>query len=374
MYQEFKLLVDGKEAFPEIISLIRKAKQTIEINMFIWRDDEIGNIMIKELLSKANEGVKVKISVDRFASILEKAEEYKLSFFHRDQTFIESIKIKLLRWYMKNLSVKEKTTSNSLSLYKEFINHPNIIVDKERVKKDHSKYYLFDNKVLVMGGINIEDKELTNDLSGRVYQDYMLKIDSIDVVKTLKEKLTSNQNINNDYYFGINYKENKKPIFELKKLYLKLINEANHKLLIIMPYFSDIRKITKAIIKKTNEGVNVTIMVPINPNFQKDTNYLCIKKLMKKTKNKINLFLSPKMVHTKMLMNEKEITIGSTNIADNSFKVLSELNIFIKNTESAFHTKLFKSIEENMNLSKKVTSYKSLKYNKIKAFLEHFFQ
>ena len=43
MYNDFKLLVDGENAFNEILSCIDNAKHVIKINMFIWRDDEIGN-------------------------------------------------------------------------------------------------------------------------------------------------------------------------------------------------------------------------------------------------------------------------------------------------------------------------------------------
>ena len=42
-YQDFKLLVDGKQAFPSNIKEIENASKNIFINMFIWRDDVIGN-------------------------------------------------------------------------------------------------------------------------------------------------------------------------------------------------------------------------------------------------------------------------------------------------------------------------------------------
>ena len=76
------LLVNGKNAFPEIIRCIENAQISIEINMFIWRDDEIGNRMANAVLSAADRGVKVCISVDRYGVVLEKSEESKKSFFH----------------------------------------------------------------------------------------------------------------------------------------------------------------------------------------------------------------------------------------------------------------------------------------------------
>ena len=43
------LLETGREAFPEIISLIRSARQEIILHMFIWREDRIGVEIAREL-------------------------------------------------------------------------------------------------------------------------------------------------------------------------------------------------------------------------------------------------------------------------------------------------------------------------------------
>ena len=59
-----ELIVDGKNAFPEIIKYIRSAEHSIYINMFIWRNDSIGNLLAQEILDAANRGVKVYISKD----------------------------------------------------------------------------------------------------------------------------------------------------------------------------------------------------------------------------------------------------------------------------------------------------------------------
>lgn len=39
------LLTDGKEAFPALLRAIDGAKESLTVNMFIWRDDTIGNRM-----------------------------------------------------------------------------------------------------------------------------------------------------------------------------------------------------------------------------------------------------------------------------------------------------------------------------------------
>ena len=78
------LLVDGKAAFPEILRCIAAAQRSVRVNMFIWRDDAIGNRIAAALLEAADRGVQVDISVDRYGVVLEKAEECKRSFFHNN--------------------------------------------------------------------------------------------------------------------------------------------------------------------------------------------------------------------------------------------------------------------------------------------------
>ena len=93
-YNNLELLIDGKNAFPVILDCIKNAKKSIYINMFIWRDDNIGNIIGEAVLEAANRGVKVDISKDKYGVVLEKSEEVKKSFFHKKQTLSEKIKYK----------------------------------------------------------------------------------------------------------------------------------------------------------------------------------------------------------------------------------------------------------------------------------------
>lgn len=372
IYQDFTLLVDGKNAFPEIIKCINNAKDRIIINMFIWRDDEIGNAIATSVLNAANRGVKVEISKDRYGVVLEKSEECKKSFFHKEQTLIEKIKSKTLEIIYPMDNTDNNVRDEYSDLYNKIMNHPNIIVNKDTFKADHSKYYIIDD-VLIMGGINIEDKENGEDKQGRVYQDYMVKLEGKEYVDTFLTKLDKGINVSEDYFFGVNLKKDNKPyLFEMKKLYLDMIKSTKKQLLITMAYFSALTDFIKEIIEAYNRGVNVTIMIPSNANYQSDTNKRTIKKLLKRTNNGINVYLADKMVHTKMMITDDYITFGSTNITKKAFNQLSELNLFIKNVDCKFKDKLVESIKENYTLARKVGSYKDIKYNKIKAKVESF--
>nr|MBQ4318463.1 phosphatidylserine/phosphatidylglycerophosphate/cardiolipin synthase family protein [Clostridia bacterium] len=97
LYESVSLLSGGKNAFPEIIRCIDGARESIVINMFIWRADNIGCRIADALIRAADRGVKVGISVDRYGMVLEKCEECTHSFFHESPTLTESIKIASLK-------------------------------------------------------------------------------------------------------------------------------------------------------------------------------------------------------------------------------------------------------------------------------------
>ncbi len=370
---DFECLVDGKNAFPEIISCINNAQRSIYINMFIWRDDRIGNAVARAIFDAANRGVRVYLSIDRVGAVLEGAEEYCTSFFHRKYTFVEKIKIGVIKLLYPSLSAKKKRVDCDDSLYNEIINHPNVTASTKICKADHSKYYIFDDEVLILGGINVEDKENSADISDRVYQDYMVKITGADHVKKFKNPLKGENPTATDYGFCINSKECKPRRFELEGHYLDLIGQAQSELLIIMAYFSPPKEFLTAIADAHRRGANVTLMLPADSNLNKAASLHAAKRLMRATDNGINLYLSPKMLHTKLIANEKTVSMGSANMMKNTFKNLSELNLFFPRCQHPFTQCLFDSIDENLADARKITAAEHLRYSPFKAWLEENF-
>ena len=369
--ENLTLLVNGSRAFPEIIRCIEEAKTSLEINMFIWRDDRIGNRMAQAVLAAADRGVTVYISVDRYGVVLEKCEECKRSFFHKKQTFTEKCKSRLLEvFYPENTqpgAVKDERTD----LYRRIMLHPNITVSADVFKADHSKFYIIDDRILFLGGVNIEDKENGQDISGRIYGDYMAKLEGREYVDAFREKLATGRSTRNDLFFGLNQKL---PVrrFEMEELYLDLIHSAREELHITMAYFSPLKKFMDAIIAAHQRGVHVTIVIPERANFQNDSNRRTASKLLKATNGGIRVYFSPKMLHTKLVMNERTISFGSTNITKKAFGQLDELNLFVPRDDSEFCRTLLESVAADIRISRPVTDHQEVSYRKTLSFLEGF--
>ena len=365
------LLVNGKQAFPEIIRCIENARASVEINMFIWRDDQIGNRMAESVLTAADQGAKVYISVDRYGVVLEKCEEARRSFFHKKQTLTEKVKSGMLKRIYPENCRPGKVEDRYTELYTRLLAHPNIQVSADVFKADHSKYYIIDDEILFLGGINIEDKENGQDLCGRKYGDYMMKLLGKEYVAAFRQKLETGENTLDGIFFGINLK---KPVrrFEMEQLYLDLIANAKTQLHITMAYFSPLPKFLDAILAAYQRGVSITVVVPQKANFQNDSNMRTIRKLLKASNGQIGVYLSPRMLHTKLIMNDTHISLGSTNITRKAFTQLNELNLFVRRGDSAFEKTLAASVCDDIGTARRVSRYQEIRLNRLLAFLEGF--
>lgn len=368
--QDFVLLIDGRNAFPQILRCVERAKKSVEINMFIWRDDEIGNRIASAVLAAAERGVQVDISVDRYGVVLEKAEECKKSFFHKRQTVAEKVKIAALELLYPMPGAPKRARDEETALYRAIMAHPNIRVERDKFKADHSKFYIFDDEIVILGGINIEDKENGADRQGRIYQDYMVQLTGRQYVDAFRASRERGVHAGEGYFFGVNRKEPRRR-FEMERLYLNMINGAEKELWITMAYFSPLPQFLQAIAAAHRRGVTVTVLVPERANFQSDTNRKTVKKLLKMTNNGITAYFSPKMVHTKLVASEKWVSFGSTNITKKAFRQLDELNLFLPRGDETAE-QLMESVRENHARSQPVKDWRCVKYHRLLAWLEGF--
>ena len=401
-----RLLVDGRQAFPELISLFRGARESIDINMFIWRDDEIGNLIAREALDAAERGVRVRLSVDRYGTVFEHAEESRRSFFHKHLTLFERLQVAVMgRLYFRYLP-KSRPRDEESALHQAILSHPNITVDADENRYDHSKFYIFDEATLVLGGINIEDKENGSDMRGFAYGDYMVRLDGPESVAAFREKRRTGKDSPSSHCFGMNLKRlsgNAATLFEMEERYLGLISRANAEITVIMAYFSPLPRFIDAIEAAVTRGVAVRILIPACANVQDASNKACMAKLMRRCagnaaanklplgktaplksgrdadeqRGSLRIFLSPRMLHTKLLLSEKELSFGSTNINKKAFESLDELNLCLERPASledardrTFWTELSTSIEACFEEAREVISSDELDYPWLRARIE----
>ncbi|MGM0548946.1 MAG: phospholipase D-like domain-containing protein [Bacillota bacterium] len=363
---EQELLINAKETFTEIIKQIKKAKKSILICMYIWRDDKIGNLIAKELLQAANRGVKIKIVKDKAGSVFEKIELDKQSFFHKQKDLISLIKGKFLSllYYRDNKCPNDQLKNNNLN---RLLEHKNIQTDFNQERHDHSKYFIFDDQILILGGINIGNKNEAE--KAPKYRDYMVKLKGKKIVsyfyKRAKGEKSPDPTRKIEFYFNIRQKK----LYEIKSKILELLEQAQYSIDLEMAYFGD-SDITDKIIESCQRGIAVSIITSKNSNVQNDLNNYVLKKLIKKTDNNLRIYLSKELIHSKFIcIDQNTFFIGSANFHKLGMESLSELNVLIKNS-SVIQSKWKKWQAKHLRECDLIAQENSLNYNKLIALTE----
>ena len=322
------LLSGGGAAFEELLRLCGGARRSIDLNMFIWRDDEIGDRLGRALLQAADRGVRVTVSKDRYGGVYERAEETGQSFWHKGPDPLCGAAGLALRCIVpadrRAPAVRQRPSPLAESLRR----HPNVTVDAGRFKLDHSKYYVFDEETLVLGGVNVEDKEITADITGAVYHDYMAEVRSAAEVRYFRDRLAGRAAYDPrravDYFFN-GLSEGRRR-FGILPGFLSVIAGARRSLRIMMPYIGE-RRLNAALLQAAERGVEVLLVLPKKANLQHDYNMRAAERLYRDSGGLISVWLTPLMCHAKlMIADEDVVTLGSANMNRDATSRGLELN------------------------------------------------
>lgn len=354
-----KLITYGHEAFKAILNDIDQARDSILIQMFIWRDDHIGNQMLSHLQNALDRGVKVTIQKDAYGSIFEKAEENKQSLFHKDKQKGIHILAKII-----DVGYPDKRKPKGYQQLKNpalerFLNHPNLSLSTH-ILKDHTKFYVIDQKILYIGGVNIEDKEDGKDIQGRTYLDYMVKIEDPKEVTYFLSRFNSKQPY--DQNRAIDYVMNRPQSFQIKKDLTHLLNQAQHRILMHMAYFGA-KSAMQALLQALKRGVEVTILTSKVSNLQTEYNLFWMNRLQKAG---ATVYLYEGLVHAKAILVDDVFIVGSTNLNNSAYDQLGECSLVVQGDTTLNQTFL----ESHRLILSNTIQTNPIKYSKIKSFFE----
>ncbi|MCF3649724.1 phospholipase D-like domain-containing protein [Synoicihabitans lomoniglobus] len=133
-------LENGYEALALRVHLIRQARRSIELQTFIWTNDEVGRLMIYELVEAARRGVKVRVIADHMVS----DQNPEVGAFLA--TANPNLEVRHYRPVMERLkpSLWQQATSAMFGFHG--IN-----------QRMHNKLMVVDGAVMLTGGRNIEN-------------------------------------------------------------------------------------------------------------------------------------------------------------------------------------------------------------------------
>ncbi|VAW46319.1 cardiolipin synthase [hydrothermal vent metagenome] len=135
------LLDHGEESLMLRLHMIRAAQKTIEIQSFIWVNDEAGHLLIRELLAAAKRGVKVKVIIDQLFSMGNSWLVTDIATLHQNLEF------KLYNPVFQDAHTSAFEFFSALACCMARLN-----------KRMHNKTFIVDNKYGIVGGRNYQNR------------------------------------------------------------------------------------------------------------------------------------------------------------------------------------------------------------------------
>jgi cardiolipin synthase A/B len=319
-------LVNGDEIFPAMLSAIRSAKRSINLETYVFWDGEIAREFTAALFERARAGVHVNM-------ILDAQGTQKMGIANKKQ--LQDAGVEIVKY------------------------HSVFWPDPRRYnKRTHRKLLIIDGRIAFIGGAGIADQWTGNAESPQHWRDNHYKVMG-PVVAQLQASFISNwiktrgNVLHGDDYFpplqdsgsleaqavrsGAHYEN-------LDLLYLLAIASAKKSLRIENAYFLPDDLTRKELVEAAKRGAKVEIIVPGKKIDQKLVRAASKRHWPELIKAGIKIYeYQPTMVHVKlMIVDDKFVSVGSGNFDNRSIRLNDEANLDVLDSDfAAQQTRLF---------------------------------
>ncbi len=309
-----QIFTDGRSKFNALLDDLRNAKHSINIQYYIFEDDNIGNQIKEILIERARAGVKVRLIYDHVGSF-----QVKNRFFNE----------------MRKAGVEAYPFFKvTFKLFGSRLNWRN-----------HRKIVVIDGNIAYIGGMNVADRYITGDKFNK-WRDTHLRIIGPGTAAL-------------EYSFAVDWTFMGLPLIEMNRadkvadkggcdgvqlitsgptdqwssvevMFHRAIANARQRVYIQTPYFLPTEGLFKALVTASLAGVDVRIMIPVRPD-SAILRYASFSYITSCLRAGIKIyFYLPGMLHSKVLIIDDEMTsVGSTNFDFRSFEHNFEANLFI---------------------------------------------
>ena len=331
---------DGESFFTALVADLRAARECINMQYYIFADDNIGTTIADILIEKAREGLKVRLLYDYVGCL-----DVPSKFFSRMADAGVEVEP-----FFKPAFPRLASTLN---------------------RRNHRKGVMIDNVIGYIGGMNVADR-------------YINGGDSFGTWRDTSVKFTGSAVAGLQYHFAVDWNFMGRGIFEyntvestdswpgaiagvgvqfitggptdrysgLALTYFKAIAQAKKRVYIQTPYFLPNTAMLSALMTASLAGVDVRVMLPS----MTDSHLLAYasRSFMAECMGAgIKFYLyEPGMLHCKVMVVDDEFsTVGTTNFDYRSMETNFEENVMMYSRE--MNRSIASQFEEDMRLSKR---------------------
>jgi len=330
----------GKEAFDSIISSLYAAKSSIHIEFYIISNDKIGNRIKNILITKAKEGVKVRVLFDDVGS-----------------------------WSLPKRYVRElKEAGVEIHPFME-VRFP-LLTSKVNYR-NHRKVVVIDGKIGYLGGMNIADRYIEGTRRLGQWSDTMLKIvgeavHSLQVIFLIDWFFVTGDVVKErEMYFPKPQVSAFHPLqivtsgpdsdwASIMQAFFHAITRAKNHIYISTPYFIPNESILTALKTSALSGVDIKLILP-GKSDSTVVYWSSLSYVAELLEAGINIYLyQDGFNHSKIMMIDSSIAmVGSANMDIRSFEDNFEVAAFIY--DETITQKLERNFKANLSKCKHIT-------------------
>lgn len=332
---DVRIFTSGSDKFRALEQDIRAARHSINIQYYIFSDDDLGQHMAELLMLKARQGVKVRVLYDHVGSFSASSR-----FFSR----------------MRSAGVEAHPFFRVT--FPQLANRINF--------RNHRKTVVIDDTIGYIGGMNIASRYLHGQSPARSWRDTHIRVEG-EAVAALLYQFSVDWNFlkEDQHIIPLNPVPPLSPgarripaqlitsgptdrWASIALLYQRAILGAHRSIYIQTPYFLPTDALLKALQTAALAHVDVRIMIPLrsDSNLLRYASFSYISECLE-AGIKVYLYL-PGMLHAKtMTVDEEFSSVGSTNFDFRSFEHNFEGNLLFydKETNARFREIFFADIE-----------------------------
>jgi cardiolipin synthase len=318
---EVIVLNDGEQVFAAELRAIREARRSIHLEVYLFLRGRVAEEMLAALEERARSGVRVRLIVDRYGSLLTPKRYFDALLAVGGEVC----------WYQPIAWYTLKRLNN----------------------RTHRDVLVVDGEVAFVGGLGVADYWLGPRARGRPWRDTMIQVSgalAMGLQSSFAENwLEAAGEILPDTEFeaGTHEHELGPPGPELalvvnsapsegrstraRTLFQILVASARESICIASPYFIPDRRLCEELVEAVRRGVSVTVLVPGRWNNHPLTRLASRRRYGQLLEGGVAIHeYQPAMMHAKILIVDHEWSVvGSTNFDNRSFGLNDEVNVAI---------------------------------------------
>lgn len=358
---QFQLLPDGQQFFPEMLQQINQAQHYILMEMYLVASGRITSLFIDALTAASKRGVRIYLLFDDFGS--------------RDLNQID----------------RALLSANNMTLC--FYNPFHYSRFTRSMLRDHRKILVVDAQVAFVGGAGLIDEFDATTFPDTYWRDNMLKITGSNVNQWQQlflhtwqhwstQKIILKTSAQHSAQQSGRVTMTSGPNFqEIKRSFLNYVNQADQRVWFCTAYFIPTRKLVRALKKAVARGVDVRLLIPGPTIDHFFVRYMAQSYYTRLLKKGIRIFeYQPRFLHAKSILCDQWVSIGSCNLDRWEFlwnlDANQEVNhpLFSKQVKNMFLNDFSHSAEITLQKWKKISLMHRIKiyfYARAKFAINH---